>query len=140
VIDPLTAQRDALLEALETARKEAAQAQEARKRAEERIPALQREIDGQHTRFVFMLSRLEKMGLKIDSLDENPDDRIKRLESQYEQILAENRRLLEVLNGSAPPAPEDTSTPGASLGLAPQDGDVPVEIEASPPHLKRPRA
>jgi len=141
VIDHSTSERDALMEAIARAQQEIGSAETAKKVAEERITALQARIDTQHVRFVFLQSRLEKMGVQIGSWDEDQDKRIKLLESQYEQYLAENQRLRELLRESvagkvSSSAPETTSTPVEQSDPAPLDANSPIEIDASPRHPK----
>ncbi|EDY16611.1 hypothetical protein CfE428DRAFT_5891 [Chthoniobacter flavus Ellin428] len=139
--EQFTSERDSLLEAIRLAAKEVAEAQEARQQAEGKVSALQVQMDRQYTAFVFMRSRLEKMGVPVDSWDEDLDKQIKLLESQYEQSLAENRRLRELLEETvtedvSQPAPEATPMPAEQVE-APGEPEMLIDIEASPRHTNR---
>ena len=125
------------MKAIEIAQHKIAQAQEAQKEAEGKIAALQGQMDKQYATFVFARSRLEKMGIPIDPCEDDPDGRIKLLESRYQQILMENRRLRELLEESVvedagQPAPESTSTPVEQSQPQPLDADASIEIDPSP--------
>jgi len=139
--EQFTSERDSLLEAIRLAAKEVANAQEARQQAEGKLSTLQVQMDRQYTAFVFMRSRLEKMGVPVDSWDEDLDEQIKLLESQYEQSLAENRRLRELLEETVP---EEVSPPAPEAALMPVEQNEPreeppisIDIEASPKHERR---
>lgn len=136
-----TSERDSLLEAIRLAAKEVAQAQEARQEADAKVAALQVQMDRQYTAFVFMRSRLEKMGVPVDSWDEDLDEQIRFLESQYEQNLAENRRLRELLEETVKeevgqPIPEAALIP-VEQGKPEEELPISIEIEASPKHERR---
>lgn len=135
-------ERDSLLEAIQLVQTELAQAQEATKAAEGKVAALQTQMDRQYTTFVFMRSRLEKMGIPIDSWEEDQDEQIKLLESQYEQSLVENRRLRELLEEKAleevcQPAPEAAPIALQQPSKPQEEPEVSIEIEASPKHERR---
>jgi hypothetical protein len=98
-------------------------------------------MDRQYTTFVFMRSRLEKMGIAVDPWDEDLDERIRLLESQYEQSLAENRRLRDLLEETVK---EEVCQPIPKAALIPveqskpQEGpEISIDIEASPRHERR---
>jgi hypothetical protein len=141
--DALTSERDSLIKAIELAQKEMAEAQDAQKEAEGKIPALQTQMDKQYTTFVFLHSRLEKMGIE-SPWEEDQEGRIQVLETEYAQAAAENRRLVELLLESAreddgKAATGNRSLPTGQKEAAPLDPNAAVEIEASPRHEKRPR-
>lgn len=138
----LTAERDALLKALELAHRRIHETQNIQRDAEQKILSLEAELRTQETQLEFMHRQFEKRASEIAACNGKGEEHIQLLERKIGQSLAENQRLQALLvEAESTHSTDHQYIPAPKRGVhhepAPLHADLEIEIEASPPPGRR---
>ncbi|WP_131989666.1 hypothetical protein [Chthoniobacter flavus] len=139
----LIAERDALLKALELAHRRINEAQKSQKQAEQEIHTLEAQARALEIQLESMHRQFEKRAGEIAACHGHGEEHIRMLEHKIGQGVAESQRLKALLiEAESEHSTNHVPAPRRGVHYEPNSlhVDADVEIEASPPHLRRHRS